>query len=90
MSGVAGERKSVAEECFFFFCVRYARELREGWARQKEWLESERPEWSSDDEDEEDDEDERDAGPKARDAVEAQMERELEVLANFCVASLVC
>jgi hypothetical protein len=60
---------------------RYAKELREGWARQKEWLETVRPEWSSSDEEEEEEEEDEKGGmlPRSRDAVEAQMERELEV-----------
>ncbi len=59
----------------------YARELREGWQRQKDWLECERPDWSSDEDDDDDDEDDdKDGVPKMRDAIEAQMERELEAM----------
>lgn len=65
--------------CFFVDSkARYARELREGWARQKEWLEGDQPDWSSEDEDENEEEDEQ-SKTRGRDAVEVQMERELEV-----------
>lgn len=53
----------------------YARELREGWARQREWLATEDPDWSSGEEDE--DEDEADQSEQV-DAMGVQMERELE------------